>query len=246
MHNPAAHSAVSEALIDLATSAPSADALKAGREAVASARQRLASTGDAERLVAKLPGYATDWQTRGAGKDARSRAWCVGAVLAMHDRASVQTPAIAAVIAMGARLGASDDDMAAAAAVGAQASQRVLAAIDSDAFRERWNVASAVGIVGATLAVARLLGLDRLRVRHALGVAATQAAGLARNVDEPMGAVETGKAAADAVEAALLAKHGFTSAAASIDGRRGLAALMAYRFDADAILAVAGARSLPR
>jgi 2-methylcitrate dehydratase PrpD len=44
-----------------------------------------------------------------------------------------------------------------------------------------------------------------------------------------------GKAAADAIEASLLAKHGFTSAAASIDGRRGLAALMAYRFDAGAI-----------
>jgi hypothetical protein len=237
MHNPAAHSAVSEALIDLANSAPAADALQAGREAVARARQRLASAGDAERLVAKLPGYVPDWQTRNAGKDARLRAWCVGTVLALHDSASVQTPAVAAAIAMGERLGVSDDEMAAAAAVGAQASQRVLAAIDSDAFRERWNVASVVGIVGATLAVARLLGLDRLRTRHALGVAATQAAGLARNVDEPMGAVETGKAAADAVEAALLAKHGFTSAAASIDGRRGLAALMAYRFDADAILA---------
>jgi len=32
-----------------------------------------------------------------------------------------------------------------------------------------------------------------------------------------------------------MAKHGFTSAPASIDGRRGFAALMAYRFDAAAI-----------
>jgi hypothetical protein len=30
----------------------------------------------------------------------------------------------------------------------------------------------------------------------------------------------------------VLAKHGFPSASASIDGRRGFAALMAYRFDA--------------
>jgi len=92
-------------------------------------------------------------------------------------------------------------------------------------------------VPGATLAAARLLGLDALRTRHALGIAATQAAGLARNVGEAMGSLETGKAAADAIEAALLAKHGFTSAAASIDGRRGLAALMAYRFDAGAITA---------
>jgi hypothetical protein len=39
-----------------------------------------------------------------------------------------------------------------------------------------------------------------------------------------------------------LAKHGFTSAPASIDGRRGLAALMAYRFDAAAILDELGTR----
>lgn len=51
-----------------------------------------------------------------------------------------------------------------------------------------------------------------------------------------MRAIETGKAAADAIEAALIAKHGFTSAPASIDGRRGLAALMAYRFDAASVV----------
>jgi 2-methylcitrate dehydratase PrpD len=57
-----------------------------------------------------------------------------------------------------------------------------------------------------------------------------------------MAAIETGKAAADAIEASLLARHGFTSAPASIDGRRGFAALMAYRFDAPSITDGLGTR----
>jgi 2-methylcitrate dehydratase PrpD len=144
-------------------------------------------------------------------------------------------PVLAAVIAMGDKLGASGHEIAAAAAIGIEAAARVLIAVDSDEFRARWNVASTVGVLGAALAIARLHKLDQTRTRHALGIAATQAAGLARNQRETMAALETGKAAADAIEAALLAKHGFTSAPASIDGRRGFAALMAYRFDAASI-----------
>jgi hypothetical protein len=39
-----------------------------------------------------------------------------------------------------------------------------------------------------------------------------------------------------------MAKHGFTSAPASIDGRRGFAALMAYRFDEASIIGGLGER----
>ena len=45
-------------------------------------------------------------------------------------------------------------------------------------------------------------------------------------------ALACAKAAADAVEAAILARNGFTAAPASLEGRRGLAALMASNFDA--------------
>jgi len=55
---------------------------------------------------------------------------------------------------------------------------------------------------------------------------ATQAAGL-RDVDESeSGSAQLAKVAADAVEAAMLARHGFTSAADSLGGRRGLLALL--------------------
>jgi 2-methylcitrate dehydratase PrpD len=227
MHNPAPHSVVSDALTRLACSTPDAGALEAARQAIAEARSVAADKREADVALRALKDSSES--------DARLDAWEIGTALAEHSEPSVATPVIGAVMAMGARTHASDDDLAAAVAVGTQAASRLLAAVDSEEFRARWNVASSLGIVGATLAVSRLLGLDEQRMRHALGIAATQAAGLARNANEPMGALEVGKAAADAIEASLLARHGFTSAAASIDGRRGLAALMAYRFDANAI-----------
>lgn len=227
MHNSAAHSAVSDAFVALAAAKPGVRELEAARSAVANARRFAAQPRDVSPLSDMLA-QATD---------ARSRAWLLGATLGTLDTGSTATPVIAAALALGESIEAAEEDIAAAVALGTRASARLGAAVDDEAFRARWNVTASLGIVGATLAAARLLGLDALRTRHALGIAATQAAGLARNVGDAMGALETGKAAADAIEAALLAKHGFTSAAASIDGRRGLAALMAYRFDAGAITA---------
>ncbi|MFP6561791.1 MmgE/PrpD family protein [Paraburkholderia sp. B3] len=229
MHSPAAHSDVSEALTKLAVSTPGTHALDAARSAIAQAWLQVGSTHESDTALRAL--------SEGNLNDARLSAWEIGTTLASHSEPQVATPVVGAAMAMGLRIQASEDDIAAAVAVGTQAAERLLAAVDSEGFRARWNVASSLGILGATLAVSRLLGLDELRMRHALGIAATQAAGLARNVGQPMGALETGKAAADAVEASLLAKHGVTSAPASIDGRRGLAALMASRFDANAITA---------
>jgi 2-methylcitrate dehydratase PrpD len=231
MHDSVAHSTVSDALVRFATG-PFADqvAQTGAKRAVSQARANAAAAAGTGRQVAAL------LQSQGStANDTRVRAWVLGATLATHAPSSTSTPVLAAVIALGEKLVASDDEIAAAAAIGIEAAARLLAAVDSGEFQSRWNVSSAVGILGAALAISRLLKLDETRTRHALGIAATQAAGLARNAGESMAAIEIGKAAADAVEASLLAKHGFTSAPASIDGRRGFAALMAYRFDASLI-----------
>jgi hypothetical protein len=176
------------------------------------------------------------------GDDVRVRAWALGAGLAQQVVSVSSMPVLATVITLGEHLAASEEEIAAAAAIGIEASARILAAVDSDEYRERWNVASSLGVLGAALAASRLLKLDEVQTRHALGLAATQTAGLAHNAGHVMGPIETGKAGADAIEAAIMAKHGFTSAPASIDGRRGFAALMAYRFDAAAITEGLGQR----
>lgn len=238
MHDTVAHSAISDALVKFALGPVpqhAAAALESARHAVAHARTRTANAGDAQQDVARL------LRTQGSQHDARVQAWTLGAVLAGDAPSSPAAAIVAAAVTLGDRLSATEKDIATAAAIGIEAAARVQRTVDSSEYRARWNVASSLGVLGASLAVARLLGLDEVRTQHALGVAATQAAGLARNAGEAMEAVEIGKAAADAIEAALIARHGFTSAPASIDGRRGLAALMAYRFDAAAIVVDADA-----
>ena len=232
MHNPAAQSAVSDALAEFSAGALTDQRVRTNtRKALHDARQCIAAAGDTGRQLAALLQIDD-----AAPNDMRTRAWWFGAVLAQQTPGSVTAPVLAAVLAMGDQLAAADDDIVAAAAIGIEAATRLLAAVDSDEYRARWNCASSLGILGATLAIARLQRLEAGTTRHALGIAATQAAGLAHNATHAMAALETGKAAADAIEAALLARHGFTSAAASIDGRRGFAALMAYRFDEAAIV----------
>jgi 2-methylcitrate dehydratase PrpD len=104
-------------------------------------------------------------------------------------------PVLAAVIAAGDKLGVAEHEAIAAASIGIEAAMRIFVAVDSEEFRARWSVASSVGLLGAVLAVARLLQLDETHTRHALGIAATQAAGLAHNADHAMEAIEIGKAA---------------------------------------------------
>lgn len=176
------------------------------------------------------------------GDDVRVRAWALGAALAQQVVSVSSMSVLATVIALGEHLAASEEEIAAAAAIGIEAAARILAAVDSDEYRARWNVASSLGVLGAVLAASRLLKLDEAQTKHALGIAATQTAGLAHNAGHSMASLEAGKAAADAIEASFMAKHGFTSAPASIDGRRGFAALMAYRFDAAAITEGLGER----
>jgi hypothetical protein len=233
MHNAATHFAVSDALITLAMSPANPAALEAARQSVEHARKWAQDCAEAENVLLALQDNDV---AVSSDTDARMRAWTLGIAFARREPQSPRTAVLAAVIAMGECLpGTADFDLVSAVAVGSDAAERLINAMNSDEYEARWNVASSLGVVAATLAVARLIGLDTDRARHAMGIAATQAAGLARNGNEPMSAVEVGKAAADAIESSLLAKHGFTSAVASIDGRRGLAALMAYRFDASAI-----------
>jgi 2-methylcitrate dehydratase PrpD len=123
-------------------------------------------------------------------------------------------------------------DVAEAIAVGREVAARLEHALTLDA---PWDAHAVVAGIGATAAAARALMLDTDAARNAIGLAATQATGLGVLEGTPAAGIACGKAAADAVEAVLLAKHGFTAASASLEGRRGLAALMASHFDEPAL-----------
>ena len=123
---------------------------------------------------------------------------------------------------------AADSPVASTAySVGCAVATRISAVLDSTSAADGWSRQSVAGTIGAGAAVGRLMGLDETRLRHLLGLCATQATGLRSLDDTEAGARQVAKAASDAVEAALLMSNGFTSSADGLAGRRGLFALMA-------------------
>ena len=148
-------------------------------------------------------------------------ATALAAVDAMREDAAVIGAALAA-----AEIASCDDRaLAEAIAIGREVASRVRGTI---AFDAPWDVEAIADRIGAAAGAARLFGLDAGKVRHALGLAATQAAGLGVAEAAAAGCLTRGKAAFDAVEGAALARAGFTSASAALEGRRGLIALMAH------------------
>jgi MmgE/PrpD N-terminal domain len=88
-----------------------------------------------------------------------------------------------------------------------------------------WSSGTVAAVIGAGVTAGLLLGLTGPQLRAALGICATQAAGLAAAEGTPAFALQVGKAAFNGIEAALLARAGCTAPAEPLDGRRGLFAL---------------------
>ncbi len=72
-----------------------------------------------------------------------------------------------------------------------------------------WHATGTVGVMAATAACARLLGLDVLRTRYALGIAASLASGSRQNCGFTVKPLHAGMAASHAVLAASLAENGY-------------------------------------
>ena len=147
-------------------------------------------------------------------------AWVTGAA-AVAAPAS-DDPTVAMVVCAAAR--ALGDDCLAAVAAGLEAAALVESGLDGVA-GAGWSVPTVAAGIGAGLAAGVMLGLPDDQLRNALGVCATQAAGLRAAAGTEAGPLQAGKAAFNAVEAALLAREGFTGPAEPLDGRRGLFAL---------------------
>jgi 2-methylcitrate dehydratase PrpD len=86
-----------------------------------------------------------------------------------------------------------------------------------------WHLTGTLGTIAAGAAGARLLGLDAQQMTHALGIAATQAAGMQQNRGTMCKSFHAGRAASNGLLAALLAQQGFDSSEEIVEGKRGFA-----------------------
>jgi hypothetical protein len=174
--------------------------------------------------VAALPAGAalTAWITAVAAVAAPEPAVAsaAGASQALAGSAVGPVPGVALVVCAAAN--ALGEDCAAAVAAGLEAAALVEAGLDGVG---DWSIPDVSAAIGAGVAAGVMLGLPEDRLRNALGICATQAAGLRAAAGTDAGPVQAGKAAFNAVEAALLARAGLTGPAEPLDGRRGLFAL---------------------
>lgn len=84
-----------------------------------------------------------------------------------------------------------------------------------------WHITGTCGAFGAAAACGRVLGLNVQQMEWALGIAATEAAGLKIMFGSMCKSLNIGRAAENGLLAALLAAKNFTSSDEGIEGREG-------------------------
>lgn len=99
-----------------------------------------------------------------------------------------------------------------------------------------YHATSTVGSLGAAVACARLLKLDAERTATAVGIAATQAAGLKAMFGTQCKPFHAGMAAQNGVRAASLAARGMESRTDALECRQGFARVMSPDLDLQAAL----------
>ena len=135
-------------------------------------------------------------------------------------------PVWPAVLAAAEDTGASGREACAAFVLGAEAACRVAMSVHPWHYDAGWHITGTAGPFGAAAGAGRLLGLSAEQMTHALGVAGTQAGGVREVFGSDSKAMHPAKGAANGLQAAQLAKAGFTSADDILGGRRGFWAVL--------------------
>ncbi len=91
-----------------------------------------------------------------------------------------------------------------------------------------WHITGTLGSIAAGAAAGKLLGLNAQQMIHAIGIAATQAAGMQQNRGTMCKYLHAGRAASSGVLAGLLAQRGFDSSEEIIEGERGFCRIYSH------------------
>ncbi len=116
-----------------------------------------------------------------------------------------------AILAVGESIKASGVDILVAYVVGYETACCIARPVLQSHYVQGWHSTATFGTLGATIAVAWLLKLNVYQVRMALGIATSLAGGLRQNFGTMTKPLHAGEAAANGIQAALLAQAGFTA-----------------------------------
>jgi 2-methylcitrate dehydratase PrpD len=135
-------------------------------------------------------------------------------------------PVAAAVLALAEARAISGREVLTAFILGVDVECRIGNAVSPGHYARGWHITSTCGIFGAAAAAAKLLGLSADQIAHALGIAASQSAGIVENLPSAAKNVSVGNAARNGIFAALLAQNGYEAAPRAIEGPLGWARAM--------------------
>jgi 2-methylcitrate dehydratase PrpD len=143
-------------------------------------------------------------------------------------------PVFPALLALAEKEDAGGEAFIAAFGAAFEAECRLGAALAPTHYAKGWHATGTVGAFGAAAACANLLALDGEATAHALGIAATQAAGLKSMFGTMCKPLHAGKAAQNGLLAATLAKRGFTSRTDALECEQGFADTQSTTFRPEA------------
>jgi 2-methylcitrate dehydratase PrpD len=158
-----------------------------------------------------------------------------------HDPAHVygllthpSVPALTgALVATDMRGGASGRDLMLAFQTGFEVECKISEWMLPDHYLRGHHSSGTVGTFGACAAAAKVMGLTGEVLRHALGIAASLAAGIRCNFGTMTKALHVGRAAENGITAVRLAARGFTADPTALDGRWGFLAVLGGGFSED-------------
>jgi 2-methylcitrate dehydratase PrpD len=163
-----------------------------------------------------------------------------------HEQAVVHPsgPVAAAILAMSERKRVAGPAFLLAFALGVESICRLSKAISVAPAKGvfAWSQTGITAGVGAAVAAGKLLDLDPSRMRHAIGIALSQAAGFRGMFGSMCSSFMTAHGAQTGLRAAILAEKGFTSSQAALEGPYGFLDVFAERSDPDALVEDLGAR----
>jgi len=130
-------------------------------------------------------------------------------------------PVLSAALALGEARAVSGRELMTAYHAGVEVESKIAEAIAPRHYEDGFHTTGTCGAIGAAAAAARIAGLDRQRTQRALGIAASEAAGLRENFGTMTKPLHAGRAAESGVVAADLAALGWTAAEQILEAPRG-------------------------
>ena len=190
-------------------------------------------TGPVETALRSLAEFSGGRQVTVVGRterlDALSAAFLNAAGANVHDFCDTHVrtvihptaPVVPALLAYAELRQASGPDLLLALILGNEVQARIGLAISPSHYARGWHITSTCGVFGAAAGSGRLAALSERQIVWALGIAATQSAGLCECLGTPAKSVSVGNAARNGLWSALLAEKGFDGPPEPLTGVQG-------------------------